>query len=775
VFCFAWILLAGEDAASLLKLAQEDVSAGRYPAAVRNGTQAAALYRKSGDLVNATRALTSSGLAHMYSGEYSPALQQFVDAEELAREAKDVSDEVTSLNNIGTVLYFQGRYADAMDRYREAKSRVETAAGEKWYSSRKQLTIANTAILYQTLGQYDQALNLYRELLDSPGALPEQEQAQLLANIGVLRRRLGDPQKALQTYRQAQAVYEKAGHRDGEIAVLNNTGILQAADLHDYESAASTFTRALQLAEQIGDHLLAVQAHLHRGEAFYRAGKSESAQEDFEAAARGSKTLGAQEEEWKADYGLGRVAIRADDRAAGHKFLLSAVKLIESLRADLRTSSLRSAFLADKRDVYDLLIENTASVDEVFQLMERSRAGALRDRSNHPQALPLGAVSQGLPENTAILEYWIGDSSAAVLWISNHQTGLKRWTFLPQQRDAMVAMPAVLSDPKRLDWASAISPTAQLLLSEVPPLSDPRVNRLIVVPDGVLARLPFEALPLGGKLLVEKFATTYAPSASLAVTAPAPRAIRWFWQTEMEAFADPAPGTGRDAGIVSTEWTRLPGANLEVRDIAGVLAGTSELHMGSDAVKALLLGRTRAPILHFATHAFTDIERPDLSYILLAPASPVAARFDYLFLKEVGDLPLGGVDLITLSACQTAIGKDVPGEGVESFSRAFLASGVPSVVTSLWSVGDRSTAGLMVRFYDRLAKGSSKAEALRDAKLDFLHSAEASHPAYWAAFILSGDGTSALPYVVSWHWFLIPAVAVLAIFALAARMRVRKA
>jgi hypothetical protein len=117
----------------------------------------------------------------------------------------------------------------------------------------------------------------------------------------------------------------------------------------------------------------------------------------------------------------------------------------------------------------------------------------------------------------------------------------------------------------------------------------------------------------------------------------------------------------------------------------------------------------------------------------------------------------------------------VPGEGSESFSRAFLAAGVPTVVTSLWSVSDKSTAGLMVRFYARLAAGDSVAEALRSAKLEFLHSATASHPAYWAAFVVNGDGAMRLPYIIGWKWFVIPVVlAGLALFVKASSSKRRQ-
>ena len=180
-----------------------------------------------------------------------------------------------------------------------------------------------------------------------------------------------------------------------------------------------------------------------------------------------------------------------------------------------------------------------------------------------------------------------------------------------------------------------------------------------------------------------------------------------------------------------------------------------------------------SPILHIATHAFVDAQDPARSYILLAPHQP-EQRFDYLYLKEVFDLPLRGVELATLSSCESDLGKLVPGEGVQSFATAFMAAGAQSVVASLWKAGDQSTAELMLRFYQQLKKGRPKADALREAKLDFLRSPAASHPAHWAAFVLNGDGRSRVPYILTWTRLLLPFL-ILALVIVAIRTMAGKA
>jgi CHAT domain-containing protein len=166
--------------------------------------------------------------------------------------------------------------------------------------------------------------------------------------------------------------------------------------------------------------------------------------------------------------------------------------------------------------------------------------------------------------------------------------------------------------------------------------------------------------------------------------------------------------------------------------------------------------------LHLATHATADSENPERSRILFSPARGGGGAADYLFLKRVYDLNLRDVDLVTLSACETESGKLVRGEGVQGFSRAFLAAGAHSVLATLWRVADVPTAEFMKMFYSDLSHGSSKVESLRQAKLRFLARKPAfAHPRYWAAFVLSGDALTPIPRAMSW-WFAVPAILVLA-------------
>jgi CHAT domain-containing protein len=289
------------------------------------------------------------------------------------------------------------------------------------------------------------------------------------------------------------------------------------------------------------------------------------------------------------------------------------------------------------------------------------------------------------------------------------------------------------------------------------PFGDGRYQHLVIVPDGPLGSLPFEVLPHpggAGPLLVERYDVSYLPSAAILLRPPA---AKWSWHLpwtrELLAFGDPILSAQPQGPLVEADLPgRLPTSAQEVRSIARMTHGRAELYLGAaDLKKHLLEGRAAGvPLLHLSTHATADETNPERSRIVFSPDGP-QEPLDFLFLKQVYDLDLGGVDLATLSACDTERGKNVRGEGVQGFSRALLSAGSRSAITALWRVADQPTTELMKHLYFELNRGEPKAEALRQAKLKFLRSGSAlAHPRHWAAFVLNGDGLNPIPRVFSW-------------------------
>jgi CHAT domain-containing protein len=256
-----------------------------------------------------------------------------------------------------------------------------------------------------------------------------------------------------------------------------------------------------------------------------------------------------------------------------------------------------------------------------------------------------------------------------------------------------------------------------------------------------------------GRYLVERkplhsvlSATVYA---ELARSLPAQRAAR---EDRVAAFGDPAypplaPAVSADPQLREAvgrglALKPLPATRQELEGIAG-LYPQARTYLGRAATeeRAKSIG-PEARFVHFACHGLLDERFPLNSALALTiPEHPVEGQDNGLLQAwEIFESVRLDADLVTLSACDTALGKEMGGEGLVGLTRAFQYAGARSVLASLWSVSDVSTAGFMKRFYGYLRSGKPKDEALQAAQIDQIRgSSGLSHPFYWAAFELSGD------------------------------------
>lgn len=758
---------AADRAAVLEVLALAETKAGDYKGAARDAAAAATLHRAGGNLRGEAHALNTEGLAAMYSGQYHPAADAFQKAVALSATAGDPDAQVEQLTNLANVNFYIGRYADALTLYTDALGLVDAHADAFWAPRRRYLVQANRAVLDQRLGRHQQALETYRSLAADGADLRPRERAQILANEDVVYRNLGDPVKALDAYDRALALFAADQDVDGELGVLKNRGIALALDLGELAAARRSFSAAVDRARAAGNRREVLQATLYRAEAEFRAGALDAARAGFAGALRDAEALNTPEELWKARYGDGRVALaRGETDVARHAFE-RAIDTIESVRERLRVPALKSDFFSDKRDVYDALIAielKRGDAARVFGLVERSHARAWRERLGLTDRVSLESVQRRLAAGETLLEYWNSPAGSAVLVVTRDRVEIVPIGVDEQRVQEFVAK---LGQGPRAGWRTEAAIVGRMLW----PAGPSRDGQLIVVPDGVIAAVPFELLAFGSRVLVEDTAVSYVPTAAMALgSAAEPR--RPTWQAELSAFGDPEPARSAFDDVAPT---RLIGARSEVAAIAREIGGRARLHVGVDARKTYLR-IAEAPMVHIASHAMFDGSALERSRIVF---SPEAGRrdADYLFLKEAYELHMNGVELAVLSACDTARGRVVNGEGVQSFSRAFLAAGARSTVTTLWRVPDAETAIFMARFYRHLATGVSRAEALRAAKVEFLRGgARASNPHFWAAFVLTGDGTRPMlfpadPSAPMVSAVLIVVVVLCGLFVLALRKR----
>jgi tetratricopeptide (TPR) repeat protein len=765
------------EAKALTLAGQISVALGDYRGAIQDA-QSAASVRRSMHL-EAGEDFNTLGLANLYLGNYRNALEYYQQALAFDQRQGSVEGEITRQNNIGNVYYFEGRYSDALHAYQAAWEKVAATAAETWNPHRRQLTLANLATLYQRLGKNETALDYYRQLGSGQTAMPPSEQAQLLLNEGVLYRRMGDPVKALELYRRAQGLFAAEHHRDGEIGALRNIGIARAVDLNDLRGALEAFSGALELAVSSSDRRGMAQAKLYRAEVLRRLGRLPEADADARSALNDAEQTGLFEEEWKAEYGLGKIAEERGQTGPAAALYRKAIAAIESVRSGVRQTALRTEFLADKRGVYDALIglrlaDPSTPIGELFAWIERSRARTFADRLEIGPPAGLTEIQKRLPPDTILLDFWVGGESSATLWVTTSGAGVVRHSEGSRSIEAAAAKLLRSLEEGNAAWQEPAAWLDEQLLSGISLRA-----HVVAVPDGPIGATPLEVLGErgSGAVLAGEHAVSYLPAAQLLMRKRPAEPWLAPWKRQLVAFGNP-PISANDAFAKAETWQPLPASADEVRAIARLLPGRSQTYIGEQARKRYLADAAGVSLLHFSTHAMVDEESPDRSRILLAPDAR-GKGFDYLFEQEVYDLDLHGVDLATVSACDTARGKLIGGEGIEAFSRAFLAAGSAATLTSLWRVPDRPTADFMEQFYFFLAKGQSKAEALRSAKLAFLRSGTGlAHPRYWAAFVLNGDGWNRTRPVIPWSALAAAAAAGLVLIAaalLALRRRASKA
>ena len=399
--------------------------------------------------------------------------------------------------------------------------------------------------------------------------------------------------------------------------------------------------------------------------------------------------------------------------------------------------------------------------------------------------VPDGTVLDG---GTVLLAYALG-SSRSFLWLIDPQ-GLVHSAELPPadelERHIGSAYRALALRPRRegrrqrradLCQASDIllGPMAELLSG---PLAG---RRLAIMADGPLERLAFGALPFptgstssagpsdpagseeetcSDSFLIESHELVHLPSASITHALRRRRAKAGEPRPSALVVADPVFGhgdsrLGNRARQAATEGRhtlrRLPHTARE----AEIVLRTAELtgrkgraFVGVDATKAELLGDGMGvygglhsfETLHFATHGVLDPDHPELSALALSrPDGRAQAGGGYLFAHEIQGLELNA-RLVVLSACETALGRELRGEGLLGLTRAFFQAGADRLLVSLWNVDDAAGAELMKAFYRYLwIEGMPPAAALRGAQLDLLASSHHQAPYFWAGFVVQGD------------------------------------
>jgi tetratricopeptide (TPR) repeat protein len=725
------------------------------------------------------------------------------DHSSLSRLASRRSDELQSLGRLG-----------------EAKAALQTVLDEAGISRNRErygFAYAGLGMLALRVNDlptateyFERAAALYDSLGQKNGArIAQGNRAWVLA--------MGDDLPAARSaYEQVLAVAEETGRLEDEVISRQQLARL-AMRANDWAGAAAHLDAAQQAAERHGRGPEA-RADLGYDRARVALGRGELAAAErmfggFLAALEPDRHLHRHLTRMR----LAEIQTRRGDLAAAERQITSAGDELETWRASLGDDELRRyAFAAtglgelDPQAPVSRVLASLAQagrVDAAFALAEQRRARSLTDRLNQADVLREEGVTAGtrahrvrpvtaaelaatLPEGTALLEYLSGSEGAPTTLFVVTRTGTR--AFLLPSGDSLAApvrrLVALLEDGAAPD---AIARTlGATLLGPVPGAIPPGTTRLVIVPDGPLHRVPFDVLRLpDGAAVVERWAVGLAPSAGVALAlwqrggTRAPRdSARLLalgdpeFPRERQALATRDAQVYRSAFDAEGGLARLGGSGEEARAVARYATGGADLRLRSDAserwLKQAPLDRYR--VIHLATHALVDESSLARTALALAPGE---GEDGFLSPADLARLRLDA-DLVVLSACRTAGGVTIAGEGMEGLTAPLVEAGARSVVATQWRIGDRSTVRLVGDFYSGLARGLPVVDALREAKLSAIRrGAPASE---WAGFTVVGDPLARVAVraprpPVRWP---VPAVGLLLIAAaayLALRRRGRRA
>jgi CHAT domain-containing protein len=332
-------------------------------------------------------------------------------------------------------------------------------------------------------------------------------------------------------------------------------------------------------------------------------------------------------------------------------------------------------------------------------------------------AIDTSALRALLPEDETLVEYFYGRDGLYAFVATRDGVSATRLDGGGLAED-VIALRKAIQQPG-IGWQE---PAKKLYLRLVAPIRG-RLGtaNLLVVPHGVLHYLPFNALHDGDRFLVQSYAIRLLPAATV---------LKF-----LQAAPPERPGTLLALGNpdLGNKDYDLPFAQAEAEAVAKTMLHSRALLRGDASRAAFRKYSSDFQFIHIASHGDFEPEQPLDSSVLLAPEGTDDGR---LTVSDLYSMRIGA-DLVTLSGCETGLGRIANGDDVVGLTRGFLYAGTRTIVASLWQVEDQATGELMIAFYRSLAKGLAKRDALRAAQIEQLR--KQPHPFYWAAFQLTGS------------------------------------
>lgn len=696
--------------------------------------------------------LANSGIVAKRSQDYGRALQIYQQALKLARESSDESYEATILNNIARIYDLTGEKQKAIDTFSEILPvwrRLGNADGEG-------ATLKNLGAVHESIGRNDRALEYYQQALATvlPLGNPNRE-AHIRADLARMNKALGKNDVARVEIEKSLAIFESLRAR-----LANPT--------HRAAFAASSRRYTDLLLDLLMDGGGRQVSTLDIRKAFEHSelARARSLREMLRGAG--------------VDFRQGAAAGLIERESA----LVSKIQALDNQRLSLLAANSKDERAAKIEGELHTLISQYESLQAEMRKSNPQLAGITQ-----PELPGLDVLQQRLlNDGSLLLEYYLGDERsylfavtassisayplpareniekvAGSLYDAMGAPGIRKRFETPRERTARLAA-------AEEDFNRSARELSRMLLDPV--RNQIGTKTLLIVPDGVLQYVPFAALPdpragsplvvsnevinlpsAGALMAIRESGASTQESSSVAVIADpvfskddarfdemaSTRVLQGGETTAVETM-QAIMTRGSTAGL---DLPRLKYSRQEATAIASMPGiGPSLVALDFRASRETLASGdlSRFRYLHIATHGLINSEVPALSGLVLSLVDEDGKpRNGILKLNDIYNLRLDA-DLVVLSACQTALGREIRGEGVIGLTRGFMYAGARRVVSSLWMVDDSATAELMKSFYDGMLRSKlTPAAALRRAQIAMIKKDSRHAPYFWAGFILQGE------------------------------------
>jgi len=678
--------------------------------------------------------------------------------------------------NLADLLSHRGRLEDAKFRLEQALRMLEALLNTNPENAQYQSSVAtihyNFGILLSCMGRledakfrYEQALKMDEALLkaDPENAQYQSSVATTQNNFGNLLSRMGRLEDAKIRREQALKMYEALLKADPENALYqsyvagtwNTLGILLREE-DKLSEALVYFSKALNLVSLSGNPDLVFRIFWARGGCHEKMGNHNQAYNDYREAIDRIELIRSQFslEEYKLDILRDKAGVYSDmisllcikekdvDRAweyagrAKSRTLLDYLRLIalpvpQSISKDLQS---KEKELLESIRILDRQARTTEKADQVSLFSQeianlQSELGNLYDKIvdfvpeyvdlRRGQPLPIGGILELLKKQskkTAFVEYYTTPEKVFIFVMSSNDNKPKVKIVDISSQQLIGYVIRYFQEIVYFPYMPRVKETWQELAEYLiaPVLEDiDGCEILYLIPHGLLHYLPLHALSINGKRLIEHFPVAYASSLT---------AIKYAQRKGWEKLDS----------CLSIGFTPKENEKEIFEEEASLVANLfkTEIYLDRNATGQLLTNVDK-DVIHVSCHAYFNPKDPLNSGLLLSDGM--------LTVKDIFSMNIKA-NLLVLSACETGLNEQKPGDELIGLTRAFLYSGTKSIMVSLWSVSADSTLKLMESFYKKIKKEKmNKAEALQKAQIEIMHDEQYSHPYYWAPFILIGD------------------------------------